>query len=145
MHFFFPFFLKVINYVIEKMVLDKPPLDSLNSDGTFVPGGPASGVGEFRSGLKPWQKLKPSIEILCNNQASLCNLWLRHHWAKLHPKILSNFIHQFIDLDVFQAWNSNIIPQFINSVASFMHGTRASWNLRIFSSNLMDFNENTFT
>nr|GMD04702.1 WD repeat-containing protein 48 [Ipomoea batatas] len=59
---------KVINYVIEKMVLDKPPLDSLNSDGTFVPGGPASGVGEFRSGLKPWQKLKPSIEILCNNQ-----------------------------------------------------------------------------
>ncbi|GJR62777.1 WD repeat-containing protein 48 [Tanacetum coccineum] len=48
----------VINYVVEKMVLDKP-LDSLSGDGTFVPG----------SGSKPW-KLKPSIEILCNNQAS---------------------------------------------------------------------------
>ncbi|XP_073065247.1 uncharacterized protein [Primulina eburnea] len=46
---------KVINYVIEKMVLDKP-VDSINSDGVFSPG------------LKPWPKLKPSIEILCNNQ-----------------------------------------------------------------------------
>ncbi|XAR52510.1 hypothetical protein NMG60_11020632 [Bertholletia excelsa] len=63
---------KVINYVIEKMVLDKP-LDSLNPDGTFAPGGQlqhsdVGGDGSFRSGLKPWQKLKPSIEILCNNQ-----------------------------------------------------------------------------
>ncbi|KAM6596074.1 hypothetical protein CsatA_006598 [Cannabis sativa] len=65
---------KVINYVIEKMVLDKP-LDSLNSDATFPPGlagGPLQpatvGDGSFRSGMKPWQKLKPSIEILCNNQ-----------------------------------------------------------------------------
>ncbi|XP_062084566.1 uncharacterized protein LOC133790806 isoform X1 [Humulus lupulus] len=65
---------KVINYVIEKMVLDKP-LDSLNSDATFPPGlagGPlqpsAVGDGSFRTGMKPWQKLKPSIEILCNNQ-----------------------------------------------------------------------------
>lgn len=54
---------KVVNYVVEKMVLDKP-LDPLNSDGTF-----ASGLGGGQStGLKPWQKLKPSIEILCNNQ-----------------------------------------------------------------------------
>ncbi|KAJ7978062.1 WD repeat-containing protein [Quillaja saponaria] len=65
---------KVINYVVEKMVLDKP-LDNLNSDGTFAPGlaggqlqHPAGGDGSFRSGLKPWQKLRPSIEILCNNQ-----------------------------------------------------------------------------
>ncbi|GFY92006.1 transducin/WD40 repeat-like superfamily protein [Actinidia rufa] len=70
---------KVINYVVEKMVLDKP-LDSLNSDGTLAPGQPGGqaqhpsvgGDGSFRSGLKPWQKLKPSIEILCNNQASQC-------------------------------------------------------------------------
>ncbi|KAI3518014.1 hypothetical protein L1887_06335 [Cichorium endivia] len=41
---------KVVNYVVEKMVLDKSS-DTLISDGT----------------LKPW-KLKPSIEILCNNQ-----------------------------------------------------------------------------
>ncbi|GMY21159.1 WD repeat-containing protein 48-like, partial [Fagus crenata] len=65
---------KVINYVIEKMVLDKP-LDSVNHDGTFAPGLAGGqlqhsvvGDGSFRSGLKPWQKLRPSIEILCNNQ-----------------------------------------------------------------------------
>lgn len=57
---------KVVNYVVEKMVLDKP-LDSLGSDGTFAPG-PIGGDGSFRSGFKPWQKFKPSIEILCNNQ-----------------------------------------------------------------------------
>ncbi|KAL7614486.1 hypothetical protein Lser_V15G04995 [Lactuca serriola] len=45
---------KVVNYVVEKMVLDKSS-DTLISDGAFAPG------------LKPW-KLKPSIEILCNNQ-----------------------------------------------------------------------------
>ncbi|KZV47522.1 hypothetical protein F511_14594 [Dorcoceras hygrometricum] len=48
---------KVVNYVVEKMVLDKP-IDSTNSDGAFAPG------------LKPWSKLKPSMEILCNNQAN---------------------------------------------------------------------------
>lgn len=64
---------KVVNYVIEKMVLDKP-VDSLTADGTIAPsigGGqipPLVGDGSFRSGLKPWQKLRPSIEILCNNQ-----------------------------------------------------------------------------
>ncbi|KAL2325440.1 hypothetical protein Fmac_024498 [Flemingia macrophylla] len=65
---------KVINYVIEKMVLDKP-LDSVNSDGNFPPGLAGSqlqhqavGDGSFRSGFKPWQKIRPSIEILCNNQ-----------------------------------------------------------------------------
>ena len=58
------------------MVLEKP-LDSVGSDGTFAPGlggGPlptsAIGDGSFWSGLKPWHKLRPSIEILCNNQAS---------------------------------------------------------------------------
>lgn len=58
------------------MVLDKP-LDSANADGNFPPGlagsqlqNQAVGDGSFRSGLKPWQKIRPSIEILCNNQAS---------------------------------------------------------------------------
>ena len=58
------------------MVLDKP-LDSLSGDGSFAPGLTGSqsqlqavGDGSFRSGFKPWQKLRPSIEILCNNQAS---------------------------------------------------------------------------
>ncbi|XP_058770498.1 uncharacterized protein LOC131644112 [Vicia villosa] len=65
---------KVINYVIEKVVLDKP-LDSVNVQGSFPPGVAGSnlqhqtvGDGSFRSGIKPWQKLRPSIEILCNNQ-----------------------------------------------------------------------------
>jgi hypothetical protein len=58
------------------MVLDKP-LDNVNPDGTFAPGLAGGqlqhsvvGDGSFRSGLKPWQKLRSSIEILCNNQAS---------------------------------------------------------------------------
>ncbi|XP_044482819.1 WD repeat-containing protein 48-like isoform X1 [Mangifera indica] len=63
---------KVVNYVVEKMVFDKPS-DGVNSDGKFpgLAGGPLqhSAVGDsFQSGLKPWQKNKPSIEILCNNQ-----------------------------------------------------------------------------
>ncbi|KAJ1417069.1 WD40/YVTN repeat-like-containing domain superfamily [Sesbania bispinosa] len=68
---------KVINYVIEKMVLDKP-VDTLHADNSFAPGlagsqsqHQAAGDGSFRSGFKPWQKLRPSIEILCNNQASI--------------------------------------------------------------------------
>lgn len=56
------------------MVLDKQSLDSVN-DSTFVPGlagGPLQPLGDrsFAAGLKPWQKLKPNIEILCNNQVS---------------------------------------------------------------------------
>ncbi|KAM7273644.1 hypothetical protein ACFE04_028308 [Oxalis oulophora] len=65
---------KVVNYVVEKMVLDQP-LDSLNPDGTSSSSSGIAGVslqhttaGDFRSGLKSWQKLRPSIEILCNNQ-----------------------------------------------------------------------------
>ncbi|CAJ2631541.1 unnamed protein product [Trifolium pratense] len=67
---------KVINYVVEKMVLDKP-LDNLHADGNFASGLAGSqsqlqavGDGSFRSGsgFKPWQKLRPSIEVLCNNQ-----------------------------------------------------------------------------
>ncbi|KAI3757243.1 hypothetical protein L6452_04777 [Arctium lappa] len=63
---------KVVNYVVEKIVLDKP-LEGLSNDGTSAPGGQlqnssVNADGSFRSGSKPWQKLKPAIEILCNNQ-----------------------------------------------------------------------------
>ncbi|CAJ1960988.1 unnamed protein product [Sphenostylis stenocarpa] len=85
---------KVVNYVVEKMVLDKP-LDSLSGDGSFGPGFSGSqsqhqtvGDGSFRSGFKPWQKLRPSIEILCNNQASnmlftslRCSLMTVHEYS----------------------------------------------------------------
>ncbi|CAL9077236.1 uncharacterized protein LOC135585291 isoform X3 [Musa acuminata AAA Group] len=62
---------KVINYVMEKMVLDKP-LDGGSSDATIVLGVsmtktqvPSSGV---KQSMKSWPKLMPSIDILCNNQ-----------------------------------------------------------------------------
>lgn len=66
---------KVINYVIEKLVLDKP-VEGVPGDATFAPGvagGPLQhsalgGDAALRSGLRPWQRLKPAIEILCNNQ-----------------------------------------------------------------------------
>ncbi|OVA04363.1 WD40 repeat [Macleaya cordata] len=66
---------KVVNYVLEKMVPDKP-LNGEKSDGTLAPGPavglsqfPANGVDIFSStGSKSLQNLKTSIEILCNNQ-----------------------------------------------------------------------------
>ncbi|KZV24977.1 hypothetical protein F511_01947 [Dorcoceras hygrometricum] len=63
---------KVVNYVLEKMVLDKP-MENINGDGASALAMTSGlvGDGSFRSGLKPLQKHKPSIEILCNNQASL--------------------------------------------------------------------------
>ncbi|CAO2837148.1 unnamed protein product [Amaranthus hypochondriacus] len=60
---------KVVNYVVEKMVLDKS-LDGVSGDGTFAPGlagGPLQ-TGADGSLRRPWQRLKPAIEILCNNQ-----------------------------------------------------------------------------
>jgi len=62
---------KVANYVVEKLVLDKP-LDG-GSDAFVM--GLSSAQSQLsvldsssRLGLKPWQKTKPCIEILCNNQ-----------------------------------------------------------------------------
>ncbi|TYG58979.1 hypothetical protein ES288_D08G265500v1 [Gossypium darwinii] len=87
---------KVINYVKEKMVLDKP-IDNLNTIGTFAPGiggqlqHSAVGDGSFRSGLKPRQKLRPSVEILCNNQAagwSQYFMWKAHAFCKVLRIIL---------------------------------------------------------
>ncbi|KEH43052.1 putative transcription factor WD40-like family [Medicago truncatula] len=94
---------KVINYVIEKLVLDKP-LDSVNADGSFPPGIAGSqlqhqtvGDGSFRSGVRPWQKVRPSIEILCNNQIlspemSLATvrayIWKRTDDLALHYRVI---------------------------------------------------------
>ncbi|VFQ60441.1 unnamed protein product [Cuscuta campestris] len=85
---------KVINYVIEKMVLDKPPLDSLDSDGHFISGGPGTAVGDvaFR-GLKSWSKIKPSIEILCSNQVLSPDMSLAtvrgYIWKKAEDLVLN--------------------------------------------------------
>eukprot|EP00249_Psilotum_nudum_P019787 c27414_g1_i2 orf=519-2798(-) len=62
---------KVVNYVLEKMVLDRP-LDDSNSDATSGHSGSQQQVvsnSGFRSGMRVWQqKFKPEVEILCNNQ-----------------------------------------------------------------------------
>ncbi|KAL9267413.1 WD repeat-containing protein [Drosera capensis] len=65
---------KVVNYVLEKLVLDKP-LDGAAVDGTSVPGvgtslqnSLAGGDASLRPIMRPWLRLKPNIEILCNNQ-----------------------------------------------------------------------------
>ncbi|KAK7284291.1 hypothetical protein RJT34_19035 [Clitoria ternatea] len=92
---------KVINYVIEKMVLDKP-LDSLNAEGSFAPALAGSqsqlqavGDGSFRSGFKPWQKLRPSIEILCNNQVLSPEMSLAtvraYIWKKKSDDLVLNY------------------------------------------------------
>ncbi|XP_076890559.1 uncharacterized protein LOC143541679 [Bidens hawaiensis] len=79
---------KVVNYVVEKMVLDKP-LDSLSGDATF---GPGTVDGTFRSGFKPW-KLKPNIEILCNNQVLTSDMSLAtvrtYIWKKPEDLVLN--------------------------------------------------------
>lgn len=62
------------------MLLDKG-LDGVSADGKSS-SGPTGGQSQLHtvgdgsswSVLKPWQKLKPSIEILCNNQVSGYNL-----------------------------------------------------------------------
>ncbi|GAB2287393.1 hypothetical protein Dimus_021771 [Dionaea muscipula] len=65
---------KVVNFVLEKLVLDKP-LEGIAADGTSAPGlaivslqNPAAGDASARPTVRPWLRLKPSIEILCNNQ-----------------------------------------------------------------------------
>ncbi|XP_047313733.1 WD repeat-containing protein 48-like [Impatiens glandulifera] len=88
---------KVINYVVEKMVLDKP--DSLNAE-SLSPGfrggqlQPPAGNDIFaRTGVKPWQKLKPSIEILCNNQVLSIDMSLEtvraYVWKKSDDVVLN--------------------------------------------------------
>lgn len=67
----------MVNYVVEKFLLDKP-LDPANNDGSFGLGTgqvqfPALGDNSLRAGVKPWQKYKPTIEVLCNNQVQTPN------------------------------------------------------------------------
>ncbi|KAL6969059.1 hypothetical protein U1Q18_044553 [Sarracenia purpurea var. burkii] len=135
---------KVINYVHEKMVLDKP-LDTMNSDGTFAPGLPGGqlqhpaivGDGSFRSGLKVWQKYKPPIEISCNNQVlspdmSLATvrayIWKKQEDVVLNYRVLqgsglSNVLYFVLCVDILGAVGSSrgacfgsdlIIASFVN-------------------------------
>ncbi|KAG4189225.1 hypothetical protein ERO13_A08G213900v2 [Gossypium hirsutum] len=110
---------KVINYVKEKMVLDKP-IDNLNTVGTFAPGiggqlqHSAVGDGSFRSGLKPRQKLRPSVEILCNNQVLSPDMSLAtvraYIWKKPEDLVLNYRVIQGCRLvSVFQVESSCLL------------------------------------
>lgn len=58
---------KVINYVLEKMVVEKP-LDDGGTDSASSAAHTANGAG-FRPSIRVWQhKSKPEVEILCNQQ-----------------------------------------------------------------------------
>lgn len=81
------------------MVLDKS-VEGVGRDGTFAPGlaggslhhSATGGDGSLRSGLRPWQRLKPSIEILCNNQVLSPNMSLAtvraYIWKKPEDLVL---------------------------------------------------------
>ncbi|KAG6540955.1 hypothetical protein Mapa_017676 [Marchantia paleacea] len=63
---------KVVNYVLEKLVLERP-LDDSASDSTSTSGQGSnhqSGntYGSSRQSSRPWQLSKPGVEILCNQQ-----------------------------------------------------------------------------
>jgi len=65
---------KVVNYVLEKLVIDKPLEDSV-SETTSTTGRQGSqqavgnGYGPFRPGSRVWQQpVKPVVEIVCNDQ-----------------------------------------------------------------------------
>lgn len=100
------------------MVLDKP-LDSGNAQGSFPPGiagsnlqNQTAGDDSFRSGFKPWQKLRPSIEILCNNQASYIYSYQGSHiFSFLDAKI-----EQFHALFVFSWPTLQLMLCFLESV-----------------------------
>uniref|UniRef100_A0A7N0ZS41 WD repeat-containing protein 48 n=1 Tax=Kalanchoe fedtschenkoi TaxID=63787 RepID=A0A7N0ZS41_KALFE len=87
---------KVVNYVLEKMVFEGP-LDNLNTDGAPSTGGlthhSSIGDGSSRAGSKPRPKLKPSIEILCNNQVLLPEMSLAtvraYIWKKPEDLVLN--------------------------------------------------------
>ncbi|ONK61544.1 uncharacterized protein A4U43_C08F31070 [Asparagus officinalis] len=95
---------KVVNYVIERLALDKS-FGGGSSDGTFGLGlgtGQSQlcsvGDGSFRSGLKPWQKMKTSMEILCNNQLLAPEMSLgtvrAYIWKKPEEMILNYRVTQ---------------------------------------------------
>lgn len=68
--------MQVINYVLEKLVINKP-LDEGGSEGASSSGqtghqGNGHGNTPFRPGLRVWQQpVKPVVEILCNQQVDV--------------------------------------------------------------------------
>ncbi|CAM6010791.1 unnamed protein product [Sphagnum balticum] len=64
---------KVVNYVLEKLVIDKPLEDSVSETSTTGRQGSQQAVGNgyvpFRPGSRVWQQpVKPVVEIVCNDQ-----------------------------------------------------------------------------
>jgi hypothetical protein len=72
--------------VVEKLVLEKS-LDG-SPDSTFGMGLSSGSQlpaldSSSRLGLKSWQKIKPFVEILCNNQASICTYLYIQYFCSL--------------------------------------------------------------
>ncbi|XP_078444046.1 transducin/WD40 repeat-like superfamily protein [Wolffia australiana] len=84
---------KVISYVVEKVVLDTP--QETGSGNVALSSAALSPAPSQLSpgGSKPWQKLKPSIEILCNNQVLLPEMSLAtvraYIWKKPDDLVLN--------------------------------------------------------
>ncbi|KAK9050527.1 hypothetical protein SSX86_017815 [Deinandra increscens subsp. villosa] len=80
---------KVVNYVLEKLVLDKP-MDSASIDVALGSGGDRSYGNPLP---KPWPKHKNSIEILCNNQVLISDMSLAtvraYIWKKPEDLVLN--------------------------------------------------------
>lgn len=101
------------------MVLDKG-LDGVGSDGRSS--GPTGGqsqlvtVGDGSwSVLKPWQKLKPLIEILCNNQASgyiLVTIWICAWLRVLHIYFIA-MAYFLSDLSIILLLLFHILPKWL--------------------------------
>ncbi|KAL8159557.1 hypothetical protein V2J09_001094 [Rumex salicifolius] len=81
---------KVINYVVEKMVLDKPS-EGVSTDGAFSPGGQLISMGtgdaSLRSGFKPFSRVLAPEMSLATIRAYI---WKKPEDLILHYRVLPN-------------------------------------------------------
>jgi WD repeat-containing protein 48 len=113
---------KVANYVLEKLVPDRPLEDSA-SEGVSTAGQQGSqqavgnSYGSHRPGSRVWQPVKPVVEVLCNNQVfamkwSLLQFHLLKDLSSLAILISSEFfrlaLHVFFD--IFQLLKLQVLP-----------------------------------
>jgi WD repeat-containing protein 48 len=114
---------KVANYVLEKLVPDRPLEDSA-SEGVSTAGQQGSqqavgnSYGSHRPGSRVWQQpVKPVVEVLCNNQVfamewSLLQFHLLKDLSSLAILISSEFfrlaLHVFFD--IFQLLKLQVLP-----------------------------------
>jgi hypothetical protein len=114
--------MQVANYVLEKLVPDRPLEDSA-SEGVSTAGQQGSqqavgnSYGSHRPGSRVWQPVKPVVEVLCNNQVfamkwSLLQFHLLKDLSSLAILISSESfrlaLHVFFD--IFQLLKLQVLP-----------------------------------